>query len=182
MIKLSILVPSLLNRDRFRDRLISLLKPQVERPDVEVIFTIDEGEVSIGAKRNKLIEDASGKYVVFIDDDDRISADYVDQMMEGIDKDVDAVCIRQIITFDGRNPKLVIDSPYQEATFRDNIYYRGAQHLDAIKKEIAIQIKYPDKSFGEDAEYTKVLADSKLIKTWHNIMKPVYFYEYRSKK
>jgi len=179
--KLALLIPSLKSREAFLSRLQAILKPQLTDKIVALV-DIDEGQASIGAKRNRLVEMADAEYVAFIDDDDMVSNDYIQLMMEGIDKGVDAVCVQQIITFDGKAPKLVIDSPYQEADFRDNIYYRGAQHLDAIKKEIAVQIKYPDKSFGEDADYTKALADSKLIKTWHNINKPVYFYQYRSKK
>lgn len=181
MPKLSILIPSLIGREKYLARLYDILKPQLSN-DIEVLIHTDNKQITTGSKRNNLINDAKGEYIIFVDDDDRVSADYVEQVMVGINRGVDAVTITSIITVDGKNPRFVIDSPYQENRFYKNTYYRGVQHLDAVKRELASQIKYEDISFGEDAKWTKAMHESGLIKTWYRVGKPIYFYESRTKK
>ena len=43
----------------------------------------DNKKRTIGKKRDEMLKLAQGKYVTFVDDDDRISDDYVDEIMNG---------------------------------------------------------------------------------------------------
>jgi hypothetical protein len=81
--KLSILICSLNRRKKYLKRLVDILRSQANR-DIEVLCDIDNGEVSIGSKRQKLLNSAVGDYVCFVDDDDLVSEDYVDLILDKI--------------------------------------------------------------------------------------------------
>jgi glycosyltransferase involved in cell wall biosynthesis len=190
--KLSILIPTMPCRKPLFQRLIRILAPQLglgdgidkilRNEDVEVLQDMDNGEITIGAKRNRLLSKATGDYVVFIDDDDRVTENYVQMIMAGIAKGVDVVCVNAIHTTDGQNPKLVIDIPYQRWRETPHAYLRGVQWRDAVKREIAISVPYPDIRFGEDHAWTIAIEATKIIKSWHEAEAPTYFHEFVSVK
>jgi hypothetical protein len=51
-----------------------------------------------------------------------------------------------------------------------------------MKTEVARQIKFPEVSFGEDADFAKRMATAGLLKTEYFIDAPMYFYQYRKNK
>ena len=75
MPKLSILVCTLNSRKPFFDVINKKIKRQLT-PDVECLTYCDNGEITIGAKREVLKHQATGDYIVYVDDDDRISRYY----------------------------------------------------------------------------------------------------------
>ena len=101
--KLSILVCALEKREEFHKTLMPVLGTQKAafKDEVEILVEIDNGEKSIGTKRNLLLERAKGDYIVFIDDDDMISDTYVSRILECIDKSQpDVIGIHLIMTTD----------------------------------------------------------------------------------
>lgn len=182
VVKLSILVCTLTDRKPFLYRLLAQLQPQA-RPDMEVVISEDSGQLTIGAKRNALIETAQGDWVAFCDDDDEVVSDYVAELFFGIDKGVDVVSVQGIYTANGILPQLFVDKPYTRwATSPDGVYLRGVQHLDAVRRSLAIQVKFPDISFGEDQAWGTAMEKHFPNLTWYQVSKPIYFYRYRSKK
>ena len=157
------------------------LQPQLS-DDIELIIDSDNGERTIGHKRNDLLAKATGDYVVFIDDDDRVTSCYIAEIMAGIAQGVDVVCVNAIHTIDGHSPKAVIDKPYQNWCETPNAYLRGVQWRDAVKREIAVSVPYPNIRFGEDRAWTIAMEATGLIKTWREAVKPTYFHEYVSHK
>jgi len=183
--RLSILICHLESRKPFLERLLKILEVQKE------VFPIGYIEIiinphptdSIGRKRNDLLNAASGEYVAFIDDDDRISDNYIWFLFEGIKRGVDCCSLKGIITEDNKNPKTFIHSIKYDSWFeKDNIYYRNANHLNCVKSSIAKQMKFPEKNHGEDRSYSEQLLKSGLLKTEHYIRDVIYYYDYRSKK
>src|SRR5688572_23555139 len=84
MIDLSILVCSVHTRyDNFLLKIEKQLFDQykaLSEPDqhrVEIVVLTDNKMMMLGHKRNVMVELAQGKYIVFVDDDDRISDDYI---------------------------------------------------------------------------------------------------------
>lgn len=77
---LSVLVPCLSSRP-FRlviDELQRQRDALGERASlVELLWLVDDGELPSGEKRNRLTRASTGRYVAFVDDDDRVSADYL---------------------------------------------------------------------------------------------------------
>lgn len=185
MTKLSILIPTITSRREMFFSLTDDLKEQANKfpGQVQIKFLVDEGENSIGQKRNALLCLAIGEYVCFVDDDDRVSSNYIDLLMEGVNKGVDCCSLRGEITTDGKNPKPFIHSlDYKEWFEKDGVYYRGINHLNCVKREIAVQIGFPEKNHGEDYDYSMKLMKSGLLKTEHKIEEILYYYKYISKK
>jgi glycosyltransferase involved in cell wall biosynthesis len=146
----------------------------------QILIDIDNGQASIGAKRNRLIAAAEGRYVVFIDDDDAITEDYLEQIFVGIDEDVDHIGVGMIYTPTHGSPVPVECSMRHEWTFDGTKYLRPPQHTCAIRRSIATQVMFPDISFGEDRAYAegcKGLVLSEWLTTH-----PVYIYHYEEKK
>ena len=177
--KLSILIPSLASRSDSLARLLAILSPQIQ-DGVEIIVSMDNGAQTIGAKRNRLVESARGQYVCFVDDDDEVSDDYVWQIMIGIESGVDHVAVGGIMTTNGREPHEFKSSKDYEWHEKDGVYYRGVQHLGAVKRTLVLRCPFPSVSFGEDRQFSETITP--LIKTEYQIQKPVYFYLYKNPK
>jgi hypothetical protein len=80
---LSILIATIPGRESMFARLMSHLWRQSVGLPVEIIYDGSAKDVmSIGAKRQRLIESAQGRYVVFIDDDDWVPDTYVEDILE----------------------------------------------------------------------------------------------------
>lgn len=174
MIKLSILICTVPNRKKELDRLLKVLEVQMV-PEVEVLTFSDNFEWSIGEKRNELVKDASGEYVAFIDDDDLVSYDYISSILKATKDNPDVIGITGIITTNGKNPKKFIHSAtVKEWCEKDGIYYRCPNHLNPVKRSLAIQVPFPSKCYGEDKDYSLKLLP--LLNTEIEINHPIYFY------
>jgi|688.fasta_scaffold341942_1 hypothetical protein len=95
---LSILIATVPPRKNYLNRLLTSLQNQIVNNNlqdlIEIVIYKDNFEKSLGEKRNFLIENSLGKYVVFIDDDDMVSDDYCKDIFEVIrTKDVDQISI-----------------------------------------------------------------------------------------
>lgn len=153
---------------------------------VEILFdNSSRNEKSIGKKRNELLSIAQGKYVAFVDDDDMVSTDYVQTILEGCKSDKDCVSLRGVITFNGTNPEVFEHSlKYKEwKTTGNHIKYeRYPNHLNAIKTSIAQQFKFPEINHGEDHDWSTQIHMSGLIKTEHYVDKVLYHYQFKPNK
>jgi glycosyltransferase involved in cell wall biosynthesis len=187
MIKLSILICTIPGRENFIERLLDRLSTQLTE-EIEMISDGRKG-ISIGEKRNGLLQRAKGEYVSFIDDDDLVSHDYIKLLLDGINKGVDCCSLKGIITEDGLSP-LIFEHSLKYKIWRTVTdsqpgqvrYERPPNHLNCIMSSIAKQFKFPEKNHGEDHEWSNQIAQSGLIKTEHAIEETIYYYEYRSKK
>ncbi len=187
MIKLSILICTIPERKQFLVRLLGILEKQ-RTPEIEIIVA-DSPHYSIGYKRNWLLDQATGMYLQFVDDDDRVDENYIALQMEGINKGVDCCSLKGIITEDGQNP-LIFEHSIKYGIYRtvtDSVdgevrYERYPNHLNCIKASIAKQFRFPEKNHGEDTDWATLVNESGLIKTEHYIPEVIYHYEYRRKK
>jgi len=180
--KLTILIPTLPKRVHLLNRLLQVLLPQVDENVVEVLFNSDRG-ITIGEKRNRMMAQATGKYVAFIDDDDLVSNDYISSLMPGLDADVDCCGLTGLYKPDNAKEQLFIHSiAYTEFFERDKILYRCPNHLNAIKRELALHCAFPHWDRSEDSNYAFSLRDKGLLKTEHQVHNIIYYYEYISDK
>jgi glycosyltransferase involved in cell wall biosynthesis len=172
--RLSILTATMHERNGIFRNLAKVLKAQ-STPEVEMLAICDNGELSIGAKRNQLLEAAKGDYVCFVDDDDMISPFYIFGILTAIKDNPDCVGIEGIITSTGIGPKKFVHSlQYVDWFEKDDVYYRCPNHLNPIKREIALDAKFPETYFGEDKEFSQRLKGK--LKTEVFIKGPIYFY------
>lgn len=153
---------------------------------VEILIDKDNGEKSIGEKRNALLERATGEYVCFFDDDDIPSNDYIERVFDGINKCVDCCSLMGIIRIDNGSPEIFEHSiKYKEwkTNSTGNIKYeRTINHLNVIKSSIAKQFKFKEINHGEDRIWSEDIFKSGLIKSEHYINKVIYNYIYISNK
>lgn len=182
--KLSILVCSTQNRyNNFLLKILNQLFSQWEslaeelKKDVEIICITDNKQRMLGTKRNDLLNMAQGEYVVFVDDDDRVSYDYVLQLLNASCLGFDVICFLVSVSLNGKAPKICYYSTsYKEDYNTDDSYHRLPNHIMCVKKELALQVKYKDIIKGEDADYSKRLLP--LLQSQFDIYEVLYHYDY----
>jgi glycosyltransferase involved in cell wall biosynthesis len=178
--KLSILICTLEERKLQYDNLRSSLMSQYDS-DVEILSCCDNREMSVGSKRNALLKQSTGEFLVYIDDDDSIHPNYISLILEALQSNPDCVGMTGIITFNGTNPRKFIHSIKVNEWYESNgVYYRYPNHLNPVKRELALQVGFPECNFGEDKNYSDRLKP--LLKTEVMIDTPIYFYNYDDKK
>lgn len=178
--KLTIAICTIPSRKSLFDRLVSHLKSQSASKEFEVISDCDNKTISVGVKRQKLLEAASGDYVAFIDDDDTVPDDYVNSILEAIKLQPDAIGFKihcsgcEGVTASASNRWK--DWGENEGGYD---YVRTPYHKTPIRREIALKIGFKDMRFSEDYDFSKRLKQSGLIKTEEFINKVMYYYRYK---
>jgi glycosyltransferase involved in cell wall biosynthesis len=184
--KLSILIPTVPQREVMFVELINYLYKQcAELLNTEVEILTDAspvGSMTTGEKRNKLLNEAKGDYVWFIDDDDWVSETAIEDILEGIKTYPDSFAINGTFTENGKNfHKWYISKDLEycaDIIDGEEVYLRPPNHITPMKRSIAIHIGFPLKSNQEDYDFCMRLKNSKLIKTEYKIEKPIYDYRY----
>lgn len=191
MKKLSILICTLAKRKEMLEDLVYKLNLSYLHPDTsDFEILIDDSEFdTIGEKRNRLLSQAKGKYICFIDDDDSVSWNYVLLLMQGIEKDVDCCSLVGLYRVDGKDDGLFEHSikyhKYKTNKQDEGVvlikYERYPNHLNCIRASIAKQFKFPEKNWGEDTDWATQIKKSGLLKTEHIIDQIIYYYDKISK-
>lgn len=178
--KLSILVCTVFSRvDGFLPKIIKQIEPQLT-DEVEVLYLGDNKRRTVGEKRNDLLTIAQGEYVAFVDDDDRITDDYVKKLLEGIETGADIVNFMVACSVNGGEYKPVYyDARFKKDRNLSDRYLRLPNHLMCVKRKIALGNMFPMVSFGEDAAYAEKLRGK--IKTQAFIEKVLYYYDFNNK-
>lgn len=170
-------------RKQSYDALIVELNKQITASNaediVEIVTETDEGNLSVGAKRNKVLDRANGEYVCFIDDDDMVTPIYVSKILNALKTKPDVV---ELVGFLPHHNLPFIHNLKCGGHFRkDGIQFRTPNHLNTIKTEIAKKIRYVEISHGEDQEYSHRLWQSGLMKTEELINERMYIYQFNPK-
>ena len=172
--RLSILTVTMDSRQGVFRNLARVLRSQSNH-EVEMLAISDNGERTIGAKRNDLLKAAKGDYVCFVDDDDMVSPFYVHGILSAIKDNPDCVGIEGIITQKNIGPKKFVHSlQYQDWFEKDDVYFRCPNHLNPIKREIALDTMFDDISWLEDKNFSEKLKGK--LKSEVYIKGPIYFY------
>lgn len=163
-VTLSVLIPSLSWRWEKRQRLLDHLNkiiaalPPRDRLRVEVRLSIDCGEKAVSTKRNDLIRESVGKYVVFVDDDDLVSDDYFTTLLPALDGGPDAVVFEK----EYFNPTMpdkkadYVDKRNKEWGVSEKDGRNLVTHLAPIKRNYAILTPFDPGIFvGEDFDFAK---------------------------
>lgn len=172
---LSILICSLNARKVMLDSIVSKLSGQC-KGKVEIVVDSDNGEKVVGKKRNDLIAAARGEYVVFVDDDDDVSDDYVQKILAALRTRPDCVGMEGIITVGDASSLFKHSIEYCGWYTGIDGYYRTPNHLNPIRRSIAVAVGFPSSvQFGEDQRYSEAIV--KHLKTEKYIEGPIYFYK-----
>jgi len=182
-IKLSILVATIPNRLNnyyliLMNNLIEQVKPY---DDVELISFFDNKKRTIGKKRNDMVKAAQGEYIVFIDDDDRISPDYVKEIMTALyeNPNTDCVVFDVISSTNGGIPvfsKYGIEYNFGYVQIENRLEWRSLPtHIMVYKSEISKKYGFDDVSSVEDTNF--IIHAFRDIKEQTRINKILYFYD-----
>ena len=208
---LSILICSLQNRSETFNELMDMLNTQLHsriltdggwdnwqyQHYVEVIYDIDNGEKTVGEKRNDLLDRAEGDYVCFIDDDDKVSDVYIPTLFNVLNDEryeeapdcigfplafYDNGILEGIAYHSIKYNKMANGEKRMTAIFEDvglpihtqreifktsekriaklrvMTFYRMINHLNPVKKSIALKCKFPEKNVAEDTQYANNLS------------------------
>lgn len=134
----SILVPTLASRDLKFKQLMRVLLPQAESAGcVEVVALHNNGELFVGEYRQALLEAARGKYLSFIDDDDRVPHDYVQHIINALASSPDCVGFNHEYYKDGIFRGLTYCSLRFETQTGSWPHYRDFTHVQPVRTEVA---------------------------------------------
>jgi glycosyltransferase involved in cell wall biosynthesis len=195
MITLSVLVPTTTKRlNKYFLNTIEEINKQcsiINRNDVEILGLLDNYKMTIGEKRNNLLQMSRGNFVVFIDDDDRVTSDFLEQILNSIHQNPNSDCIvyDMICTIDGCRKiisKFGIEYEYtklapwtkENCSVKNEVpepWFGKPSHNMVWKSSLAKSCHFPEKNVGED--FAWVAQAWPKIKTQARIDKVIYFYD-----
>lgn len=202
--KLSILIPTLESR---RDQLYQLLNDilgftpdsvdyekcikfaggcsrshfvGIEKDEIQIVFERDSGQKTVGQKRQELLEAATGDYIAFIDDDDEIAPDYISKILNAIETKPDCCSLTgelRWLNLGGKTQRFEHSLDHDAWCQKDGVFLRYPNHLNAVRRELALQVGFKDMRHGEDRDYSDRLKP--LLKTEAKIDGVLYYYNCR---
>ena len=177
--RLSILICGLPIADRMANLslLYKKLNSQKIGKSVEVIALTDFKDMTVGEKRNLLVQMSTGDYIVFIDDDDDISDDYIKTILEAAESDPCCVSIKQFQTTEGINRTLVDFS----ILHGKNYNVRGEKrmipnHTCAVRSDIVKRHPFDHINLSEDHKYAVNILPELIDEV--RIDRAIYFYKF----
>lgn len=190
---LSILVPCL--KEREPQPVLAALRQQADGKSVEILTLTDNRELSVGAKRNRLLDLATGTHLAFVDDDDEVAPDYIDSILAGLaDRPTtDILCFYQLCLLVETGVKrwcsYSLGFEYEQGVVMDpgvmiptgDEWWRGKPaHTMVWRAAIAKSCRFPEKNFGEDVDW--VAQACGLARTECHIHKVLYTYKFDSRR
>lgn len=160
---LSVLTPAVPSRWRQIQDLSANLLKQIGDGPAEHLILVDNKRRTVGEKRDALLRAAKGRYVAFVDDDDDVAPCYVARILEAAKTDPDVITFDQhsnvegliaVINFRLGNP----NEPFRGIRPTGDgaplpTVKRGAWHVCAWRRSIAIQSSFPRSNYGEDLAF-----------------------------
>lgn len=168
--RLSILIATMDSRRTLFERVYNKMRGQILTAnlhgEVEIISERDNGKRKTGHKRNILVNRAKGDYVCFVDDDDDVASDYVTRIVTATKQGADCVGITGRIMWHGKWIAFVHSLQYKNySRAKDGTFLRSPNHLNPIRRTIALRHPFTCKDHGEDTDYAMAMARSGALKT-----------------
>lgn len=180
--KLTIAIPTVKGRERQFAKLYSFLDKQ-RTSEVEIIYELDNKELSIGTKRDILYNRAQGVYTVQVDDDDTVCEDYVPTILNNIKDFPDCVGYYEHCTIDGQHKRseisLRLNSWETFSPARSGVdYFRTPYFKVPILTTICKEVGVKDMRFGEDHDFAQRIFNK--LRNCKFIDKYMYYYSANS--
>lgn len=160
---LSILIPAV--PSRIASRLLPLLEKLEAQAigvggGVEILTLLDNKRRSVGMKRQALLDIARGDYVAYVDDDDDVSDDYLIYLAAACRRGKDVVTFKQRAVINGAEGHchFSIHHKTDEPWTAGQTVKRRPWHVCAWRREMAVQGKFLDCNYGEDAAWVDQVA------------------------
>lgn len=170
--KLAALLQELIDQSRFEN--------------VEILYLGDNMTRSVGSKRNAILNIAQGKYIAFFDDDDLPTVDYLKSLIEATKDDPDVITFMVDVLKNGKPDRYYVYEKIYRKILDPALRVKHGRpvltlppnHLCAWKTELARQVKFPDKSKGEDHVWGETMFSKFRDMKIHNIDRPLYIYRF----
>lgn len=178
----SVMILSVPNRvDKYLMPLYNKMLKQAEgHPEVEILCLIDNKSMTIGEKRQAMLNSARGKWVGFMDDDDGISDNYIESLVEAMtNHPADVITFDQHCSVNGEEfmVNFSMSNPHQAWVPRSGIkkILRPPYHMCFWKSEIAKEAKFKPSSYGEDLAwcmemYPKIKTETHIDRVLHHYL------------
>lgn len=182
---ISILIATTFDRRSQFLKLKAELERQIKFYGLQSVMDVqsfeDNKEISIGMKRQKMLELCRSLWIVFFDSDDEPYDYYCKVIYDAIERNPDIDCIGMNVrmTTNGVNQQRCCHSlRYPE--WKDNVdgwdYVRNITHFNPVKREKAILAGFKDIRYGEDVDYSNRLFP--LLTKEFYIEQPLFHYKY----
>ncbi|MBY0404788.1 MAG: glycosyltransferase family 2 protein [Cyanobacteria bacterium] len=194
---ITVLVPTVPSRKA----LMLVLYQELVRQGAKVVWD-DSVDLSIGEKRNRLLQQVQTPYFTFVDDDDWIRHDYISCLRQGIvaspvlptpspqyAKDSqsslsqnslgpDYIVFDMLYLNNQRPPQLIRSGLEFEGWHEASplVQTRNVMHTMCFRTEKVQQIKFPPVYWGEDRLWAQDVRY--VLQTQHRIEEPLYVYEF----
>lgn len=166
----SILIPTIPGREASLNRLVASIREKVARicPELryELCISFDNKETSIGLKRQGLLNDAKGKYLSFIDDDDGITDAYIEDLWAMIQGGFHTMRLRgQMSQYKFvHSTEITLASPMATSDEPPE-FQRPPNHLNPMLADAAKFVPFKNAVYGEDLDWTLNLFRTKYLQT-----------------
>ena len=154
-----------------------LLAQAEDHPEVEILCLIDNKSMTIGEKRQALLNSARGKWIGFLDDDDDVVSDYIETLCKGmLEKPADVITFDQHCIVNGEEfiVNFGMNNPHDRFVPNTGItsLRRPPYHMCFWHRKIAKNVRFPSASYGEDiawcsAMYPFVTSETHLDRLLH---------------
>jgi hypothetical protein len=155
----SVLIPTIPGREESLRKLLHSIREKVERnaPELryEVCLSFDNRETSIGMKRQHLLQQAKGRYLCFIDDDDDITDEYIQDLWNCIQGGYHVMRLYGFMkgyTF-VHSLDIKVDD-FMASKTDPPIFQRPPNHLNPMLSDVAKLVPFKNAVYGEDLDWT----------------------------
>lgn len=183
MILLSVLIPSIPERLPKLAKLLERLEAQSD-PRMEVLCYIDNKRRALGFKRNNLMDQARGKYLCHIDDDDMVSERFSSVLLSECEHDVDLIAYDADCSLNGAPPFRVFtrlgaqnEQPKHLPFGRYSDIVRTPWHWCLWRTELATPCRFPEwHDEAEDAYFLNQILPK--VRTHRKVNEVLYHHRY----
>lgn len=184
----TIMIPTTVDRDELYESLIAELVAQIAEQrielnkDIEIVSIRDNKEISVGFKRQQLLEMAKGIWVSGFDSDDFPHPDYIHDIWNILytKPNIDHVGFIEDCDIDGQKSKSIFSIKHKSWDEHEEGYdqVRCANPKSVIRRTKALQVGYKDMRWGEDRIFSEAVTP--LLESEVFIEKPLYYYRHIS--
>jgi glycosyltransferase involved in cell wall biosynthesis len=153
--KLSILTPAIWDRLESTRANTQRIAGLIGNLPVEHLVLFDNRTRSVGLKRQALLDSARGDYIVYVDDDDDITDEFIPYVLAAIKRNPDVITYDQRAIYNGKESIVNFAHTNQDGPFTPGgITKRNLWHVCTWKRELVADCVFPDSMYGEDLQWS----------------------------
>ena len=120
---------------------------------------------------------AAGDYIIYIDDDDEVVPDFINEILIGCNSGADTVTYNMEQSTDDKFDRKIVFSLDAGKNHRHGSFYLYLpNHTCAIKRELALKVEFENINLSEDHKWAEALRE--YLKTEYHINKVLYYYKF----